>query len=373
MNSLKFTIVLRLERKGGVALEKVAIVQEWIHSRAGSEKVFERLASIFPSADLFALTSNPGVDLKLGGRKVSTSFLDLPAIRDKRGITLPIMPAAWKAFDWSGYSKIVLSHHALSTSVARWAECPTYAYVHTPARYIWNPELDPRGAKPQARLAARFLKTFDEGSAKRLASVVANSTEVQGRISDNWGVSSAVIHPPVDLSFFTPPVLERSRGYLLGFSRWVEYKKLDIVLEVGLETGLPVVIAGAGANGQELKALACKLGVDATFVESPTDAEVKELYQGARALVFPAYEDFGIIPVEAQACGTPVIGVNAGGLLDTVIDGVTGILVDRNAPIVDYAEACSMVGNLRSSDCRENALQFSPEVFDKNVTRWLCS
>jgi len=351
-----------------------AIVHEWISGRRGSERVFEAIAACRPDAHLHALSAAPGHGLDLGGRQLTTTFLDRRVLRERRGATLPLMSLAWRAAAGPHrYDTVVVSHHAAASQFARFCRADRrIAYVHTPARYVWTPELDRRGASSALTPMRALLKRADRRSADRLDAIAANSAEVAGRIERFWGRSAVVIHPPVDTVFFTPsPTAERpSRDFLLGMSRFVPYKRLDLVIEVGERIGMPVVLAGSGPDEARLRALAARATVPVEIVLTPSDEELRHLYRNAACLVFPAHEDFGIVPVEAQACGTPVVGVAAGGCLETIRHGVSGILVD-GVDTGSFADAVVSAGRLRAHACVQWAERFSLARFQSEIRPWL--
>jgi glycosyltransferase involved in cell wall biosynthesis len=198
----------------------------------------------------------------------------------------------------------------------------------------------------------------------------ANSREVQARIRRFWKRDAVVIHPPVDVEYFATAPAQPARDYLLGVGRWIPYKNFDLMIEVAAEAGLPLVVAGSGPEETRLRRLAANVRVPVTFEVRPSRERLRELYAGARALLFPAHEDFGIIPVEAQACGTPVIGLNSGGLLETVVDGDTGFLLGSMRP-VDHAGAVRRVGELDGARIREHAAAFSPQRFSDQMGDWI--
>jgi glycosyltransferase involved in cell wall biosynthesis len=350
---------------------RVAVVHEWVAARTGSEKVFEALARMHPHADLWALSVDPAVGLDTGGRPIRTTWLDHPQLRARRGVTLPLMPRAWSALT-GDYDVVISSHHAFAHAVGFGRAATHLSYVHSPARYVWSPELDGRGASALLAPARVSLRRLDLRASRHVDSYAANSTAVATRIQDCWDRDAVVIAPPVDTGFYTPAVAATrpaDRGYLLGASRWIPYKRLELVIELGDRTGMPVVIAGGGPQEASLRARAERASVPVAFVHQPDDQSLRELYRGARALVFPAVEDFGIMPVEAMACGTPVIGPAMGGLLDTVAEGRSGALAPTVA-VDDLATALERTVDTSVASCRARALAFSPEAFERAVLGW---
>jgi glycosyltransferase involved in cell wall biosynthesis len=350
---------------------RMAVVHEWIDAYAGSEQVFEAIAGVFPTADLIALSHEPGVHLALAGRRVQTTFLDRAGLRNRRSLTLPFMPVAWRALGKSKYDVVVSSHHAFAHT-NRLADVGIHlSYVHSPARYLWSPEIDERGAAWYFRPGKCALRSIDLAASKRVTAYAANSTAVAERIQNFWGRDATVIYPPIRVDFFgevaaKPP----TRDYVLGVGRWISYKNLHRVIEAADLAGMPVKIAGRGPDKSRIVTAANAARVPVELIEAPSDDVLRDLYRNAACLVFPTVEDFGIVPVEAQAAGTPVVAVAAGGALDTVRDGRTGFLVAESAPEV-LSERILDVGSIDSLECRRNAARFARAEFDARMQDWV--
>ncbi|HWC35204.1 MAG TPA: glycosyltransferase [Mycobacteriales bacterium] len=351
---------------------RVAVVHEWIDARDGSVKTFEQLAAAFPAADLYALTHEPDVHVDTGGRPIRTTWLDRASLRRRRGATLPLMPLAWRTTRPQGRYEVVLtSHHAFAQSNRLAGDGVQLVYVHSPARYVWTPELDGRGANPVLAPARALLRAVDRSAVRRVTAYAANSTEVAERIRRFWGREATVIAPPVDISFYGAATDEvPTRDYLLGAGRWVPYKNLHLVIEVGDRLGLPVKIAGQGPEAERIRAAADRARVPVEIIERPTDSQLRTLYSNASALVFPTIEDFGIVPVEAQAAGTPVAAVGIGGTRDSILDGVTGTLA-ASTDVADLAAATAAAIGLAAADCRANAARFTAERFRTEIVDWV--
>jgi glycosyltransferase involved in cell wall biosynthesis len=217
------------------------------------------------------------------------------------------------------------------------------------------------------------LQAADRRLSRHVHAYAANSREVQGRIKRFWNRDAVVINPPVDTTYFAnPPQPDQyqSRDYLLGIGRWIPYKNFDLIVEIADAAGLPLVIAGSGPEEERLRKLAAGKRVPIHFEVRPDRDRLRQLYWGARALLFPAHEDFGIIPVEAQACGTPVLGLRRGGLLETVVDGETGFLLDGLDP-APYAAAVHRLGELDPRRIQQHAGGFSADRFADRIARWI--
>jgi glycosyltransferase involved in cell wall biosynthesis len=366
----------------------MAIVHEWLHDRSGSETTFEEMAKVFPAADLFALSREPGVTYDVGDRKIATTVLDRSVLRRHRGLTLPAMPLAWALVGATGprYDVVITSSHALVNTAGMVRRAGVaLCYCHTPARYLWMPQLDDRGRLAPAPVR-RALRRLDRGAAGRIVGFAANSTETAWRVRRFYGRDAVVVPPPVDTEHYTPApadageplpaAVHRFPEYLLAVSRFVGYKRLDLAVDVAAAVRLPLVLAGHGPGEADLRARAARSEVPVELVVGPSREELRALYRGAAVLVFPALEDFGIVPVEAQACGTPVVGLAAGGTLDTVVDGSTGVLAgEQTVPALAAATRRALADlagrSATATACREHALRFSTSCFDDRLRRWV--
>ncbi|MFT4216785.1 MAG: glycosyltransferase [Micropruina sp.] len=359
------------------------IVHEWLAERGGSENVVHAMSEAFPDSDLWVLWNN---DLKRFPH-ARQSWLAHTPLRRSRVAALPAMPATWRFvrgdhdYDWVMASSHLFAHHV---RVPRQPVLPKLAYVHTPARYIWTPEIDGRGNSAVARAASRGLRRLDRQRAAELTSVAGNSGYIRERIRRSWGIDASVIYPPVDvarilaveswadrLSASEEATFTRlPQPYLLGASRFVSYKRLEVVIEIGERLGLPVVLAGAGPERGNLAERAAIAAVPVQFVESPSSALLFALYQNAYAYVFPPIEDFGIMPVEAMACGTPVIVNATGGARESVeaCRGGQSIAIEST---VDVLAAAHVIDSVDRAALRERTRRFSRERFIAEVQEWV--
>lgn len=348
-------------------------MHEWLASRAGSEQVFEQLAQLWPEADLYALTREPGLTLDVGGRPVTTTVLDRGWLRGRRGLTLPLMPLAWSRVR-GDYDLVVTSHHAMAITNRLVRPGGRHlAYVHSPARYLWSPDIDARGKGAVLAPARALLRRVELRAARRLDGIAANSDEVARRVARFWGREATVVPPPVDTEFFTPAPAGRPDAggppFLLGVGRFIGYKNHLRVIELAEAAGMRAVIAGHGPLADVLVERAARATVPVEVRLAPSREELRELYRDAAALVFPTVEDFGMVPVEAQACGTPVLAVAAGGAVQTVDHGVTGFLAD-SAELADLLQGVPVVTGLDPAACRRNAERFSAAAFRAAIRAW---
>jgi glycosyltransferase involved in cell wall biosynthesis len=361
------------------------IVQEWLAEHGGSENVTEEVARLFPDAPIACLwNDNPQ---RFPADRVSESWLARTPLRRNKSLALPFMPSTWRHLgrsdaEWIFCSSHLFAHHARFSGPAR--DAPKYVYAHTPARYIWNAELDERGNSLPARLASVGLKPLDRHRAAEAKAIAANSEFVRARVKAAWRRDSTVIYPPVDVADFLPgssatPTDEEAERisrlpseFVLGASRLIPYKRLDLVIKAGEAAGLPVVIAGIGPSESALRELARDAEVEVHFFGRPSRGGLKTLFASAIAYVFPAVEDFGIMPVEAMAAGAPVIGLTMGGVAETVEDGVSGALVE-NFSADEVREAIGRVNSISRNACVARAELFDRAVFDDQITEWIGS
>ncbi|HYZ18047.1 MAG TPA: glycosyltransferase [Gaiellaceae bacterium] len=343
---------------------RVAVAHEWLVRYAGSERCVEEMLVAFPGAQLVTTVVEPSaVPHSLAGAK--PSFLQrLPGSRTHHEWFLPLMPLAWRTTRVSGeLDAVISSSHACAKAVRAENGVPHLCYCYTPMRYAWDFRAEhqrfPAPLRPAARAGMAWFRSWDRRTAERVDRFVAISRAVAERVRRFYGREAEVVHPPVNTEYFTPGG-ERGDEFLY-VGRLVSYKRADLVVRAF--AGLPhrLVVVGQGHLAERLQATATD---NVRFVGAAYDNELRELYRSARALVYPADEDFGIVMAEAQACGTPVVAAAAGGALDIVRPGETGWLVNggdvdelRRAIVRAAAE------ELDTAAIRANAVRFSRERF----------
>lgn len=350
----------------------MAIAHEWLDARAGSEKTFELMGRAFPDADVYALTVNPSTAWDFGGRPIRTTLLDRTFFRNHRSLSLPLMPLAWRAVTDRRYDVVVTSSHACVKGFKPGRQALHLSYVYSPMRYAWYPELDQRaGFVPP--FATKAFRAWDRRSADWVDEFASISTAVADRVRETYGRESTVIFPPVDVEFFHPAPEPPERTHLLACSRMIPYKRLDLAIETAARLGLPLVVAGRGPDEARLRDLADRIAPGlVTFEIGPDDHRLRELYRTASALIFAAHEDFGIVPVEAQACGTPVVALAEGGTRDTVIPGRTGELVAAQTAAAFAAGVETVLASkLSAADCVAHAARFSEQTFTDALVAWV--
>ena len=351
---------------------RVAIVHERFTESGGSEQVVAAIAEMWPDAVIFAAVVDPSVlPATLRGRDIRTSRLQRRYRGGGYAHLLPFLPGAFAHLDLSSFDLVITSHHAFANRVRPPAGVPVVSYTYTPARWLW--EARTRRDEPGGLLGRAALATFaatqrraDRAAAARLSGVIAISTTVAERVKRWWRRDATVVAPPVDVVRFTPSDAPRE-DFFLWVGRLVPYKSPLIAVEAATRAGVPLVIAGDGRMRGRVERAA---GSSVRVLGTVDDATRLDLYRRCRAVVFPGEEDFGLVPVEAQACATPVIALGAGGATDTIVDGVTGVLYPPSRDPVD-----ALASALRSFDpttfdretIRRNALRFAPDRFRREL------
>ena len=309
---------------------KVALVHDYLNQMGGAERVVIALHELFPDAPIYTSIYDPArVDPAFQKMDIRTSFMQkLPLVTKHHQPYLPLYPFAMEKLDLRGYDLVLSSSSAFSKGVITRPETLHICYCHTPMRWCWNYEeyVERERLGKVARAILPFLitklRTWDQISAMRVDHFVANSPIVAERIRKYYRREAIYIPPPVEASRFPfDPTIE-TENYFLILSRLVPYKRIDLAIEACNQLQLPLVIIGGGRDLERLKRMA---GPTIRFLGKLPDEEVLHYYTHCRAFIFPGEEDFGITPLEAQACGRPVIAYGAGGALATIVDGITGI------------------------------------------------
>ena len=331
----------------------------------GGEKVLDAICELFPGAPLFTFLHVKGsVSARIEARRITTSLAQrLPMADRLYRHFLPLYPGLVEAFDLDAYDLVVSSSHCAAKSVVA-PRAVHVCYCHSPMRYAWDQfgeYFGPRQVGKAASLALRpvmaAMARWDRATAGRPDRFLANSQYVAGRIRRYYNRRSTVVYPPVDTDFYRPAGrLRPSAPGFLVVSALVPYKRVDVAIEACRKAGVALRVAGDGPELQRLQQLG---GNDVEFVGWKSDEEIRTLYQDATAVLLPGVEDFGMVPVEAQACGTPVVALNEGGAVESVIDGSTGVLVTQGSPD-------ALADGIR----RTLGLTFDPAVLRANAIRF---
>ena len=351
---------------------KIAIVHDWLVTYSGSERAVEQILQVFPDADLFCMFDIMTADVRsfLNGRKATTSFLQkLPFKTRLYRRFLPLMPIAVEQFDLSAYDVVVSNCHATSKGVVTSPEQLHISYIHTPMRYAWDMQNEYLEASQSGGLTAivmrimlHYIRLWDLSASSRPDIILANSSFIAKRIKKIYRRDSKVLYPPVDVDIFT--FQNTKANYYLAASRLVPYKRMDLIMEAF--RGMPdkkLVVIGDGPEREKIKKLTA---ANIQWLEHQSTEVLRTYMQNARAFIFAGKEDFGITPLEAQACGTPVIAFREGGVAETVhgLDHPipTGVFfLEQTSSAIQEAVKLfeSISEKISPQACRENAERFS--------------
>lgn len=350
----------------------IALVHDWLVSMRGGEKVFEVLCELFPDAEVFTLVHRNGeLSEPIERMKIWTSFIQsLPFGKSHYQYYLPLYPNAIRQFDLRDFDLVISSSSAAAKGVRVRDGALHICYCHTPMRYIWDQYEEYFGvgrASFAARMAMKFflnsLRVWDVGAAKGVHHFIANSANVQERIKRIYHRDSVVIYPPVDVQRFS--LSHRDDGYYLIVSALVPYKRIDLAVEAFNRLGKKLIIIGSGSEEKKLK-LSAKQNIE--FLGWASDEDIATCYAGCRALIFPGEDDFGIVPVEAMACGKPVIAFGKGGTLETVVDGKTGLFFsEQNVESIEEAVKKFEKMSFDGAAIRQHAMKFDRNIFKKSI------
>ena len=361
---------------------KVAIVQEWLVTVGGSDKVVKAILDVFPDADIYTLVAKKEVCDELGipWEKVHTSFIQkMPLGTKKHRAYLPLFPFAIEQFDLRGYDVVISSSHCVAKGVLTKADQLHICYCHSPIRYCWDmyneyleeSHLDKGFKSWLVRLMLHPIRQFDAIAGSRVDYYISNSDYVGQRIRKTYRRKATTIHPNIDISNFE--LCNDKQEYYLASSRLVAYKKIDTIIEAFNQMpDKKLVVIGGGPNLEVYR----KLANDNVTVMGYQPFDVlKDKMQHAKAFVFAADEDFGMIPIEAQSCGTPVIAYGHGGSLETVNGGKTGLFFNEQTPeaIVEAVNKFESMGSqpFAPADCRQWAEGFSEERFKREIKEFV--
>ena len=362
---------MSLERVAIPSSRRVALAHDWLTGMRGGEKVLDAICELYPNAALYSLVHARGsVSTRIEQRRLRTSFAQwLPGATRFYRQFLPLFPTAVELFDLDDYDLVISTSHCAVKSVVRPGRAVHVSYCHSPMRYAWDQFDAYFGPAQVGRARHGILKPvmaamarWDRDTAGRVDRYVANSHYVAGRIRRYYNRRATVVYPPVDTEFYRPADDHRQpRSGFLVVSALVPYKRLDMAIEACARLRAPLSIVG---TGPELARLRSSAGPDVTFLGWRSDDEIRELYRTSWATLQPGTEDFGMAPVEAQACGCPIVAFGEGGAAETVVPGETGILIDTATPEA-FANGLDEA-RTKSFDperLRQHALGFSKQRF----------
>ncbi|HYW75670.1 MAG TPA: glycosyltransferase family 4 protein [Gammaproteobacteria bacterium] len=358
---------------------KTAVVHDWLVTYAGAERVLEQILLLYPDADLFTICDFlPEAEREfLGGRRVNTTFIQrLPSARRRYRGYLPLMPLAIEQLDLSGYDLVLSSSHAVAKGVLTGPGQLHVSYVHTPIRYAWDLQHQylreaglERGIRGWiVRYLLHRIRLWDLRTVNGVDGFVANSDYIARRIRKLYRRHAKVIHPPVNVAYFHVGGVRDD--YFLTASRLVPYKRIDLIVEAF--TRMPnkrLLVIGDGPDRRKIE-MAARNQRNIELLGYQPAARVCEAMQKARAFVFAAEEDFGIMPVEAQACGTPVIAFGRGGARETVVKDTTGLFFEQQTPdaIMEAVRRFERdEGHFEPATIRAHAEHFSPDRFRREL------
>lgn len=357
------------------------LAHEWIATAGGSENVFEQIRRAIPDHRAVCLWNDdprrfPGVE---------QSWLASSPLRGRKAHSLPFMSSAWNQVSLADVNRVLVSSHAFGHHLAsRAAEhgIPSFAYVHSPARYVWVPGLDARGNGLAGRAGRGYFRWLDRRKSSPDVAYAANSQFVSDRIEAAWQRTSTVVYPPVDIAAINDHAKQRAltsqdaqiaaqlpSEFILGASRFIEYKRLESAIDVGSLLDMPVVLAGAGPHESRVREYAAGADTPVVFLGRVSDSLLRELYQRASLFVFMAVEDFGIMPVEAIASGTPVLVNRSGGTTETVALTSGGAVADPD-DLRDMATAAQSAMSVDICKATRLASTFSSSRFRDEITAW---
>lgn len=353
---------------------RVALVHDWLTGMRGGEKVLEVLCEEYPSADIFTLFHRRGtVSPAIESHRIETSFVQrLPLAATHYRYYLPLFPLAIEQFDLDPYDLVISASHCAAKSVVATGRARHLCYCFSPMRYAWD-QFDayfgPGRTSPAARRwlyrpAMARMARWDAATASRVDRFVAISQHVARRIRGYYNRDSTIVYPPVDTVFYHPDDIA-PEGHFLIVSALVPYKRIDLAIAACRRVGARLRIVGDGPERERLERQA---GADVEFLGWLSNEQIRDEYRRAQAALLPGEEDFGIVPLEAQACGRPVVALGRGGALETVVDGETGVLFD-DPTVVSLAGALERVAatSFDGAPIRAHAERFSRERYAREM------
>ena len=350
---------------------KTAIVHDWFCNMGGGDKVSEAFLDIMPNSPIYtSCYLVKSLTPKLQEADIRASFLQkkLNQKKDNHQKIFPFMPTAFESFDLNEYDIILSSSSSCAKGVITNPRSIHICYCHTPMRYAWEYfyEYTENMSKIKKKIISycmTIIRMWDAIAANRVDFFIANSQNVANRIRKHYRREAVVINPPIDTKFFTPG--NENGDFFLCVSRLVKYKRIDLAIQACNELKIPLIVIGQGAEREYLESIA---GPTIQILGRQSDEVIREYYRKCKALIFPGEEDFGMTPLEAQACGRPVIAFGKGGTLETVLDGKTGLFfAEQTIQSLEQAIQKFLNMNFSKDVCISNAKKFSYDKFDTKM------
>ena len=352
---------------------KTAIVHDWFCNMGGGDKVAEAFLEIMPDSPIYtSCYLEKSLTPQLRKADIKASFLQkhLNQKKDNHQKFLPLMPLAFESFDMKRYDIVLSSSSCCAKGVITGPDTIHFCYCHTPMRYAWEffgeyTENMRPFKKKLINCVMNYIRMWDVMSSNRVDYFIANSQNVANRIWKHYKREAVVIHPPIDTEYFTPG--NEDGDFYLCISRLVKYKRIDLAVKACNELKLPLVVIGQGAEYEYLRKIA---GSTVRILGRQPDEVIREYYRKCKAFIFPGEEDFGMTPLEAQACGRPVIAYGKGGALETVVEGETGIFFKEQTEesLMNALQRFEKL-EFRKDVCRENAERFSVPIFIEKICK----
>ena len=356
---------------------KVAFIHDWLNGMRGGERCLEALCELYPAADLYSLFYERGkLSPTIESHRIQTSFVQkLPFVFNKYRHYLPLFPVAIEQFDLREYDLVVSLSHCVANGVITRPQTCHIGYTFTPMRYAWDLYFEYFGGKRAGRVSKwiipyfmNYLRMWDVAASRRVDHFVAISEHIRQRIEKHYRRPADVIYPPVNTDFYTPSDAPLEDFYLI-VSAFAPYKKLDLAIEAFSRLQRPLKIIGQGQEGGRLTA---QTAPNIEFLGALSDEQVRDYYRRCRALLFPGEEDFGIVPVEVQACGRPVIGYAKGGLLETTVERETAVYFREQTPEAMIAAINTFEqATFSASAIRANAVRFAKARFQQDMQAYI--
>ncbi|MBZ0310434.1 MAG: glycosyltransferase [Anaerolineae bacterium] len=352
---------------------RLALVHDWLNQLGGAEDVLDHLLRLYPDAPLYTcIYDREKMPAHWQHHDIRTLWMDkLPDVYRKHQRYLPLYPLAWAGLDLSDYDVILSNKSGSCHGVSYGKKTLHICYCLAPTRYVW--QFDTYAARENlaapVRLAVKsqlpWMRSWDKKVAQRVHHFIAISTDIQQRIQTFYGRESEIIYPPVEVEERFKPAASHD-SYFLSLGRLIPYKRVDLIVEACTRLNLPLKVGGTGRDRERLESLA---GPTVEFLGYVPESDLPDLFARCRAFVFPGLEDFGITPVQAQAAGRPVIAYGAGGALDTVIPGKTGVLFyEQSVEALMNTLQNFDDGLFNPEEIRRHALRFDSRVFEQQIT-----